>query len=372
MTVIEDNVEAPPEVKKVTRARKAVKAKLPTPAAGLIAALKFVSVAQKKTGSTGQQFCYMTGHWVAASDGVMTAYAAIEEDLDACPHTFQLIDALSNCGQELAITQLTSFSLAIKSDKFKALVPCVDVKALAIPMPDANIAPIDDRIKDAFSAVAGLCSDNELKPFMAGVLLQANSAVACHFSALLEYWHGVDLPPGLLIPKAAALAVAKAKPALTGFGYSPTSVTFYFENGNMLHTLRILEEFPNYVPVVETSAVLTELPKGFFEAVNAIQSFTETGTLYFDDDVMSTKEAEIDGTSYKIKGLADGMAFDAKLLTAVESHMKTAFFDQLDNRVYFNGGSVRGVVMAIKRETKPVPKVADPNNSTYDDDDIPF
>ena len=79
------------------RARRA-KATAVNPAASLLAALKFVAVAQKKAGTVQQQFGMISGNWAAASNGVLTIATKVEEDLTACPHTYQLIDALSKVG----------------------------------------------------------------------------------------------------------------------------------------------------------------------------------------------------------------------------------------------------------------------------------
>lgn len=92
--------------KKKPRARRK-KSDTLNPAASLLAALKFVAVAQKKAGTVQQQFGVISGNWAAASNGVLTVATKVEEDLSACPHTYQLIDALSKVGEELSITQLS-------------------------------------------------------------------------------------------------------------------------------------------------------------------------------------------------------------------------------------------------------------------------
>ena len=60
------------ETKKKPRARRQAaavknKAKGPSPAASLLAALKFVAIAQKKAGPTNVQFGHIAHNWAAAS-----------------------------------------------------------------------------------------------------------------------------------------------------------------------------------------------------------------------------------------------------------------------------------------------------------------
>ena len=146
---IDSNIPLPPEneapvaeqPKKKPRARRQAaagkkKAKGPSPAASLLAALKFVAIAQKKAGPTNVQFGHIAHNWAAASDGVLTVAHPIEEDLVACPHTLQFIDALSKVGEELSITQLTANALAVSSGAFRALVPCVGFDDVPITAPD--------------------------------------------------------------------------------------------------------------------------------------------------------------------------------------------------------------------------------------------
>ena len=133
---VEEKTEAKPEApKKKHRARRA-KTTAVNPAASLLAALKFVAVAQKKAGTVQQQFGVISGNWAAASNGVLTVATKVEEDLSACPHTYQLIDALSKVGEELAITQLSPTSLAVVSGAFRALIPCVGFGDVGITGPD--------------------------------------------------------------------------------------------------------------------------------------------------------------------------------------------------------------------------------------------
>src|SRR6187551_2425743 len=177
-TELESNVAIPEEPKKKVRARRPKKTEEPSAAASLIAGLKFISPAQKKAGTIQQQYSAIAGHWIAASNGILTIGAKIEDDLTACPHSTQLLDALLKCGHELSITQLSETALSVKSDKFKAVIPCVSFAEVGLTGPDNQIAVIDDRIKAALECVMCLATDGAPNAVHAAVLLQAGSAVA--------------------------------------------------------------------------------------------------------------------------------------------------------------------------------------------------
>lgn len=347
------------------RARRSKRGE-PSAAASLINALKFISVTQKKAGSVGQQHCIISGHWAAASNGILTAASPVEEDLTACPHTLQFAEALLKCGEELNITQLSANTLSVKSGAFKALIPCVDFTELNISGPDERVAAINDRIKQAFEAVSMLATDGAQQAHFAGVLLQAGTAVATNGAALLEYWHGLDLPPGLLIPKASAAAIAKAGKPLEGFGFSPSSATFYFEDGSFIKTQLFNERYPNYKLIFPADCNPWPLPEGFFTAVHAIENFSRNGVVYLDENVVSSHEHETEASTYQIEGLPHGMAFNSKYLTMLEHAFNKAEFRKDENRVIFFGENMRGALRGVDLR-----KEVSYNQTNYEDN-IPF
>lgn len=373
---IENNVPLPADepqkepAKKKPRARRQAASKTPkgkqaNPAASLIVALKFIAAAQKKAGPTGVQFAHITHNWAAAFDGVLTVAHPIEEDLQACPHTLQFIDALSKASDELSITQLSANTLAVSSGVFRALVPCVAFDEVPITAPDPQCAAIDDRVKTALAAVLGLATESAPVATYAAVLLQAGSAVATNGAALLEAWHGIDLPPNLLLPRAAAVAISKAPQALTGFGFSQSSATFYFENGAFIKTQLYGERYPNYSVVLEVENLNPwAIPEDFFKGVRAIESFSPNGNVFFEDGAVLSKMYKEEASTYKIEGLPERMGFSVKLLLAVEHAMQKAHFVPEANKVVFFGENIRGALMGLDLGTEI------PHNKGMTDEEI--
>lgn len=367
------NAEAPaatPEAAKPKKHRARRPKATANPAASLLAALKFVAVAQKKAGTVQQQFGMISSNWAAASNGVLTVATKVEEDLTACPHTYQLIDALSKVGEDLSITQLSPNALAVVSGAFKALVPCVAFGDFEITGPDERCAVIDDRIKAAFEAVLPLATEGAQHAHLAAVLLQSGSAVATNGHVLVEYWHGIDLPPGMLVPKASAVAIAKAGKALTGFGYSGASATFWFEDDSFIKTQLFGEQYPNYQIIFNCEGLNPwPVPEEFYKAVRSIESFSRSGIVYFEDGMLASNEQEAEASTYKIEGLPEGMGFNAKYLLMVEPSFKNVYFDENSNKAYFFGENVRGVLSGIDRNSA-TPHNAEASNEY--EDDIPF
>lgn len=329
--------------------KRARKAKETTAASGLIAALKFVSAAQKKGGHVYQQHVVIQNQTISAYDGLLTIGRKIEEDFAACPQSDLLAAALGKCGETLSIAQGDNGRLTIQSGKFKANVPCVDFASMPTQYPDPNIAVIDNRIKEGFAAVMGLATEGAQHVMTASLLLQANSVLATNRIVILEFWHGIDLPPGLVIPKAAAQVIAKSERDLVGFGFSPSSVTFWFDDESFIKTQLFSEQWPNTDGILNKSVNPWPLPEGFFDAVKAVASFTDTGNVYFRPGEMRSHPDGYDGASYEIEGLPDGQAYNGKLLLMVEPYMQTADFTSYNGQAFFFGDNIRGAIAGIKQ-----------------------
>lgn len=383
MTVaIETDVPPPAEevkAKPKSRARKAAASpkKTANPAASLIAALKFISPAQKKTGLTSEMFCHIAHNWAAASDGILMIAAKIEEDLQACPNTLQFIEALSKVSDVVSIAQLSPNALAVTSGGFRALVPCVGFDEVILNAPDPMIAPINDNVKEAFAALVKLVSDSETDSVKAGILLQANTAVATNGLALLEYWHGVDLPPGLLIPRMSAQAIAKTTKSLVGFGYSRTSATFYFEDESFIKTGLYAEAYPAYEMLFSPYASVNywPVPEDFFKGVHALEAFSPHGNIYFENGSLLSKQRTDEASSYVIEGLPERMGFGIKILLSVEHAFKKVYFDAPSKKAVFMGESIRGIAMGLdlEREVKyNSGDVVNEKDFVLQDEDIQF
>lgn len=365
---LDSNIPLPePEAPKPRRGRKpkTTAIAVPNPAQDLINALKFIKPAQAKAGTVQQIYSMISGHWLAASNGILTIGVKIQEDLTACPHSYDLLEALGNCEGDLSITQLSARNLSIKSGNFKAIIECCEPSELTITGPDSNVAQINNQIKFAIDVVMPLAIEGAMNAAYSAVCLQAGSAVATNGSALIEAWHGVDLPPGLMLPKAAALAVARSGKALTGFGYSSSSATFWFEDGSFIKAQLYKERFPEYKHILDRARNLWLVKKEFMHAVKAIAAFSRNEIIYMDKGLLSSREGE--STSFKTEGLPDGMAFNAKFLMLCEHAIKHIAFDKANNELHFSADNVRGCLKAVGEMKKPV---SGPANLV--DDDIPF
>lgn len=334
---------------KKSRARKAAskKANSTQSAMSLIRALEFISVAQKKTGPTALQFCKISNGWIAASNEILTVGYPIAEDLEACPNTHQFLEALKEAGKDesLSITQLTGTALAVTSAAFRGLVPCVDAGEIQLSAPDPMAGKMTDSIKAALYACGGLVSEAAQFIAYAAVLLKPGFAVGCTGQALAEYWHGLDLPGPMLIPKAAAKAVENETSELVGFGFSDSSLTFYFENGAFIKTQLYKEKYPEYQNLFEGFADINwwPVPIDFLKGLKALEPFGK-GIAFLENETLYSDESKESASSYKVEGLPGKATLNIKqFINMIDLNLIEHIYFSDNGKIFFKNENSRGV-----------------------------
>lgn len=340
--------------------RKRSTTKEPDARLSLAVALDFIKVAQHdKTGDlVTKTHCRLAGGYAVAFDGVIAVGHPIEEDLNVCPHTYRLIDALGRCKKAVAITQLDAEKLVVKSGNFRAIIPCLNPAALPYVAPDVQAGQVDDRLKEGFALLNPIVSGTGQTVVESSLLLQNNSMVATDRNIMFEFWHGINLPNGLALPKAAIAAVSKVPAKLVGIGVSDRTVTFYFDGGAWLRTQLYGEQWPNIQRVINGGDVYNTpaIPPALFEAVEAVAPFSETGVgasaggaaIYTFDGFISSHHTEGVGATYQIEGIPPGLCFSAKHLLALKNIATKIDFVGKNGITYFFGGNVRGALTQRK------------------------
>lgn len=343
-----------------TNRKKAV----PAQATALAEAIDFVSVAADKDHEYYQKFVRLSGNMMVAFDGQLAAGYPIIEQLSLCPHIDKLKRAVKNCGKELAISELPTGRLSIKGEKLNAIVECLDPSELGSVFPDQPCATVDDRLKTAFTVCGALASEAGTRVVEASLLLRANDCTGTNGAAIMQYWHGIDLPPHMVIPKLFAAAVCKVKQPLMGLGFSwgapnengkqiVSSVTLWFEGGMWLKTQCYADRWPD-LDFIENPSVPEPIPAEFFDAVDTVGPFNDNGWVYLMQDYVWSEATPDIGAQYKVPGLHGGKQFNAKLLKQISPFATSADFTSYKDRIMIFGDKMRGAVMAIKIGVHPV------------------
>jgi hypothetical protein len=313
----------------------------------LLTALRFIALAQRAVGSPEQTHCLLANQWAVATNGVLSAAHAIQEDISTAPHTFMLVDALTEAQDAVNLTQIAPERLSVRSGDFQAIIPCLLPTDLPSVYPDPALALCDDRLKTALAAVGTLATDGALKLVNASVQIRPGSCLASDGNVILEAWHGIDMPPLQIAPKAFVTALGKTTLPIARIGVSDNSLTLWYQSGAWLKTqlypadsqLPELDKFLN----VESTPV--PVPKGLFDIAKRLQAFSEDGMIYFTSDgARVTNQTLLTDATNQLAGVPAGICFSIKSLLQIAPFCKTIHFNAQPGVTLFFGDNIRGAI----------------------------
>lgn len=336
----------------------------PAASASLIEALDFVSVATSNV-QFYSEFVRLSDKQAVAFNGQVSAGYPIGEELTLCPQLTKFKIALNRCGKTLTISETPNGQISVKGDKLRALVQCLPADDLPAVAPDEMIAPVTDILKEAFKTCSALASEAAERVMEASLLLEANSCTGTNGVAIIQFWHGIDLPPAMVIPKVFADAIAKQTKPLIGFGFKwnvdqtqVDSVTFWFDGGAWIKTQCYADKWKDVNAVLNVASVPSDTQGDLFEAIDAVHHFSDDDYVTFAEGKVMSHDSDAIGAQYSVKGLPGGKKFKGKLIKIVAPHANKIDLTSYPDRAFFFGGTadnpVRGAIMGIKAIVKEI------------------
>lgn len=317
---------------------------------GLLTALKFVQLAQQEIGTVYQTHCRFTiineQHYVVAFDGVLAAGHPVQEEMPICPHTYRLVNALERSSGAMSLTALDTKQLAIKSDKFRALVSCIGDGDLTYAWPDPPQWPLNDDFKKA-ADIAGIFNTEGGQTVMAASIVTRDySLIGTNGTVVIEAWHGVPTPPGLIIPMSFVKALMKIGKPIQRFGFCDTSLTVHFEGGAWLKTQLYQERYPNVdrVLVYTETAKPIPLAKEIIEGIKAVQPFAESPEIWLGGGKVRSHKEDNAGATYDAKSAIFDISLNSKHVLALAEIITQIDFTGNDQVIPFFGEKVRGAL----------------------------
>jgi len=320
------------------------------PSTPLLESLRFVGSVLKAEGTINETHVLLKDGKACAFNGILAAGCKIQEDICCAPSNKLLIDALSKCGDNLSITQIDQSKLSIKSDKFKAIVPCINPELLTVAIPDVSVAPMNDKFKTAIEVVGVLANENADNVVAASILMNGQSLIATNRVVIFEAWHGLDLPPGLALPKSLVQPLNNSK-KLIEFGFSKATASFYFEDESWIRTQLYAGVWPDLKGILDGACNPVAVPNDFWKALEAVTPFSPDGLVHFENDRLQSHPSDSTGASYEVLGLPKGPIFNAKQLKLIQSYAKEIDFSAPapnGTMLKFFGESIRGAIAGRK------------------------
>ncbi len=216
--------------------------------------------------------------------------------------------------------------------------------------PDPYAGVLDDRIRIGLEILSPFVVENSQRVVMASVLLRAQTMVATNGHVLLEYWHGIDLPPGLIVPKLFINALTRIKKKIVGFGFSSTSFTVYFEDRSWLKTQLYKEKWPDTDGIMARPHQPVPLPVNFFEALHSIVDFTEDNRVRIRPGKIQSHADEGTGATYEVEGLNAVATLNAKHLALLDGLIVSMDISGTGGVSFFYGENLRGAMSHFKED----------------------
>lgn len=345
----------------------------PKPIDQVLENLKMLALVVKKKGTIQESY-------IRIHDGF--AYASLNELTIGCPFPFNadsivnhndLLEAKKVCGNEFSCAVLDG-QITIVAGNLRLVVATDYSDVWTCPQADGPVAPATDELRRALIDVAPFSTND--RDDITGVLCQAYTAVATNGHAMLESWHGVDMPPNLRLPVSFVKKLEKIKRRITQFGFSDHSFTVWFEDGSFIRTAMYRGPYANYsAAFTDTDEFdLVDLPDEFYKTLKSLVAFAKDGVVYFKDGrIYTSKNAEA-ASSFQHEAIPNGFGFNIKYLLLIAKHAPTVKFMHSCDKIQFECGNTRGAVMGI--DMRPPQKIAEPvRDEQYNDhweDDVPF
>jgi hypothetical protein len=327
-------------------------AKAPKQEIDVLVALRFVARAQREHGTTSQMHCRVINNQLIGYDGILACGMPLQTQLpETCPNTFQFIHALERAKDASSIT-FENTTITVKTSKFKATVPCIQGHDMMMIAPDNCLYQLSDAFIKAAVKAAIFTKEGSQTVAGSSVLTTNGTIIGTDTTALIQVFHGLPTPDGLIIPKTFIDAVAKAGKPIVGFGYSETSFTIWFEDWSWIKTQLFIEQWPpvsSILAYTDTANNVQELDKDFWPGITAVHAFSEDGRVYFDDAFICSHLDKGKGAEYKVKDLPKNkQAYNAKNLLKLEGIGTKFDFTGNERMAIFFGDNLRGAISKMQ------------------------
>lgn len=326
-------------------------------------AIAFCASILSDKGTVSETHLRIADNTATAFNGILAVGTKCESDITACPQSKTLTNALSKCSDNLSITQLDN-RLSIRSDKFRAFVPCIDPSLLPAPIPDPPQVEIDDRLRKAFDTVGLTKIENGEDIVSASLLMNGQSLIASiDGKMIIESWHGLNLPT-LSLPK----AIIKALPnkPFAKFGCGQFSCTFYFNDGSWLRSQLYAEQWPDVSRVFNCRHDLQPFHVDFFTALAAVAPFGN-GLCHMSEGRLSSHAQEGAGAEFSLSGAQGSWCYPSRQLALLKGFASVVDFQAQGAHgplLYAAGGNTRAVMASVRQYPS--------DTSKSEDDKIPY
>lgn len=289
---------------------------------------------------------------VRSFNGVVALSSPLDFDIDCKPKAVQLVKAISNCKDTVSLSMTETGRLAVRSGPFRAYIDCVHEETPHV-YPEGKYVPIDsDDLLEGFRRLEPFIGNDASRAWTNGILLKGQSAFATNNVMLVEYWMGTPFPYIVNVPKMAIVEALRVGEPCTAIQIAERSMTFHFADKKWIRTALLNVGWPDVESILnKKSDNLVEIPDSFYDALDAIASFTDKhGRVYINNEVVSTAppEAKDEGAFFDVQGFPFNGIYRREMLMLMKGIVKKCDLSFYPDPCIFYGEKLRGAIIGMK------------------------
>lgn len=316
----------------------------------MIDALKFVQRGISR--SEGANFFAIRDQRVTVFNGTLALSAPLNLSFNTAPLGVPFMRAIEACEDTISITQESKSKLVVRSGRFKATVPCVEVSTIPQVKPE-GLTFTPQGLVAAFTVLKSfVCSDPQ-KPSVRSILLTGQSAYATNNIAIVQYWTSTAFPLAN-VPVEFIEEVVRLKEEPSKIQISEGSISFHYSDGRWIRSQLIQMLWPNVARILseawvdEMEEIKPELKKACLKLGKYVGK--ASGKTYFrGTDVATAKDDLEDGIACVTVNAPTSGCYCTKYLNDVLEVANKAAFDQYPKAVAFQGERVRGILLGVRK-----------------------
>lgn len=316
----------------------------------MLSELKFVmgAVAKKEFIPSLTHFVIENGH-VRGYNGTLALSSPIPFDIACKPKAANMVKAIANCSDTIALSITAAGRLKISSGSFKVFVDCVTGDTPHLEPEGKPISIPGEALVKALTAVEPFIGDDASRPWACGALLSGKSVYATCNVALVEYWLGQDVPP-MCIPRAAVAEIVRIKETPTHAQYTDSSLTLHYENGRWIRTqLLDVAGWPNLEKILNQESNQIPLDKKLFDGLDVLRNHVDKmGRVFFVDGNLETHLEPDEGATFEMHNWPFEGCYNIEILRLLSGVADTIDFSTYPRPCMFQGGGLRGALVGMR------------------------
>lgn len=287
---------------------------------------------------------------VRGYNGVLTISSPIPFNIDCKPKAIELINAISNCEEEIHLSMTPAGKLRVKSGSYRVFVSCVQEEA-PHPIPEGQRIDLNGEVLyKGLAKIAPIMGTDASRIWSNGILIQSKSMFATNNIILVQYWNGIDFGRPITIPRESVRQILRIGKYPLYAQLAENSLTLHYEDNRWLRTqLYDSSLWPNLSNILDGSCNFTPVDPLIFKGLEILKkSVTDIGAIHFQEGRMTTHLDEGIGGVYDIPGLPSKGKYNVEMLALIEGLAEKIDWDQYPQRCVFRGDKIRGCIIGMK------------------------